>query len=190
MTRPTLPVLIGLLIAAPAAASEPDPLCAGLDAFVASVARDDAPVEIRFGKDEAWAPWCSYPKDHPAADAFCMVALANTSMEFSHLFPWNLDRCLRAEGVRVRRTTVNQYTGLRNPLKIVRMSGRFKSGVRLALVYVPNPDDNAPEDGVWRGYYGQYRVTLTPPAARSARTPWRRRPSPTHPARPASAPEP
>lgn len=81
-------------------------------------------------------------------------------MEFHHVYPWRIERCLRAEGIRPRTEVVRVYTGLRSLGRIDHLTASMAGAVRLDLRYTP---DAKQSEGEFADYYGRYDLVVWKP---------------------------
>ena len=160
-------MLLPMMLSSAAHAGEPKAFCVAL-ADLAEVAattgqtQDVAVLAVEPTMDELMVSACSRRSEVAAQVAFCDSVAKHVSMEFTHVFPWMVDDCLRAAGAEPTRETVDEYTGLGNRSgKIIGLRSILRSGVTLDIRFTPAPDQESAAPRL-RGLYGRYELTLTP----------------------------
>lgn len=159
-----LPLLAGLLASAGQAApsGSSSGICAALDRLAAGAVATRRGQEVSVLTLAPFEIGCAPAHDAAGAGAFCEAVAMHTSMEFTHVFPWQIHDCLRGVGVPVSIETVAEHTGVIGRAKIVRLSARTQAGVAVEIVYTPEPEAAPDPNPFMRHRYGRYRLTLTP----------------------------
>lgn len=153
-------VMAGLLLFAGPVHAQANGVCDALGAVARQAETTGQPQRITLYKSEPMTLACNLSND-PIRDGYCRSVIDGISMEFHHIYPWTIQRCLRAEGIRPRTEVVRAYTGLRRPGRIDHLAAALAGGVRLDLRYTPDADQS--DDGEFAGYYGRYDLVIWKP---------------------------
>jgi hypothetical protein len=107
-----------------------------------------------------WEFGCGYDSGRAAERRFCSATHGAVGLEFTHAFPWSVYDCLVRDGVRPVIETSDQYTGLVDRKRIVRLRASWRKGVSVDIDYEAEADSSdAPE---FRGYFGTYKMNVSP----------------------------
>ena len=149
----------GLLLFAGPVHAQANGVCDALANVVRQAEATGQPQRITLYKYEEMAMWCNLSED-PVRNAYCRSVIDGISIEFHHIYPWTIERCLRAEGARPRTEVVPAYTGM-SAGRIDHLTAALPGGMSLDLQYTP---DNDPTDqGEFSGYYGRYDLVVWKP---------------------------
>ncbi len=89
---------------------------------------------------------------------FCDAALAPVGFEFTHIFPWLIFDCLKAEHIKPQLETVDQYTGIAKRNKVKHLWAGWPDGTRIDILF--RPTDNLGLEPKWRDYWGAYELVI------------------------------
>jgi len=150
--------LLGLsLVPSLAVAAEPD-LCQALKDLKTEALASGIPQRVGVIKEDVMTFACMHSAS-AAERAFCNAAAQAVGIEFTHAFPWRVERRLAAEGVPARMETVDgQYTGLRDRKKVMHLWASWRDGARLDIRFEPSGDFGSEKD-----YWGTYRLVIWRP---------------------------
>lgn len=140
----------------PASAKEAA-LCSALE-NLKHEAVTSGPQRIAIFKQEEMTFACGRNLAVPAQVAFCDAAAGPVGLEFTHVFPWLVVDCLRAQRVQSSTALANQYTGIRHRKKIMHVWAGWKDGTRLDIRFRPDGDFGA--EPRFKDYWGAYEMVI------------------------------
>jgi hypothetical protein len=143
------------LIAAPASAADRQ-FCSALDDVKAEAVRS-GPQRIGIVKTEAMTFACSRSRGATVQEAFCSAAAGPVGVEFTHVYPWLIYDCLRAERLQPGVETADQYTGMSRP-KALHLWAEWRDGTRIDIRFEPS-GDFGPEPR-FKDYWGSYELVI------------------------------
>ncbi|MBV9523266.1 MAG: hypothetical protein JO010_10765 [Alphaproteobacteria bacterium] len=141
-----------------AGAQEPAPppeFCRALEAVAAEARRSGVAQEVSVVQDGDIMTFACTHRRTRSGRAFCKVAARTVSWEFTHVFPWMVDDCLTHAGVRPALERTDEYSGLVERNRIVRLRATLKGGVALDLRWEPFEDAKGRD-----AYRGIYRLEM------------------------------
>ena len=156
-----------VLLWPPGSAQAGNGLCKTIDGLRREAARSETRQTVSIFKEEPMTFACGKVKGVQAQDDFCREAMSAIGLEFTHRFPWVVRDCLIKEALRPEFQTVDQYTGLADHAKIVHLSATWKDGARIEVSFEPSGDFGGAPD--FKDYWGEYRLSVSPPAQRRRR---------------------
>lgn len=151
--------IIGIsLLAASSASAEPDPFCKALmgvkeQAFVSGSPQRIKVIGLNDGEIEIG---CQWGRDDQVQKEFCHQAFKAVGIEFYHIYPWRVRKCLTDMGIQPGLEAVDEPTWLRKRKKITHLWAGWSDGTRLDISFVPS-------DTYFEGYYGTYSLVIWKP---------------------------
>ncbi|MEC7289313.1 MAG: hypothetical protein VXW22_04375 [Pseudomonadota bacterium] len=134
-------------------------LCDALFALTDDVKSKQLTRTVTVSKDHPIEVACIFDPEDATQQEFCDAVLRNVSMEFTHAYPWQLTNCLIQNGIKPTVQTVNEYTGLVDRDKIVRLTAALANGVQVTVVF--NPKSSEDSNGVSDRYWGRYVLDIS-----------------------------
>jgi hypothetical protein len=160
MVLKDLSVAVGMLLFAGPAHAQATGVCDALTEVARQAETTGQPQRITLYKSEPMTLACTISGD-AVRDGYCRSVIDGISIEFHHIYPWTIERCLRAEGIRPRTEVVRAYTGLRRPGRIDHLTAGLPRGVWLDLRYTPDAEQLY--EGQFASYYGRYDLVVWRP---------------------------
>jgi hypothetical protein len=157
------PLVLALLamsvpLAAQAGTSSPK-LCAALAGLREAAKSAGTPQRVSVIKVKDLTVGCGHGRD-PAPTRFCALTTEEISIEFTHVFPWQVVDCLEADGVHPVLEQADLYTGMSRK-RIVHLAGRWRDGARIDVRFTPMGDSG--DDPRFKDYWGRYDVVVWRP---------------------------
>jgi len=150
-------MLLFALLASPALAVDHS-FCQALDRL--KVAARTEPQHVAVIKQDAMTFACGRRKDAEEEVAFCDAAAKSVGIEFTHVFPWLIVDCLRAEHIKPGLETVDQYTGTSRK-KVRHLWANWRDGTDLDVRFKPTADLGT--DAKFKDYWGNYELVIWEP---------------------------
>lgn len=134
-------------------------LCSAFKALAQDVKDTGRSQSVTVFKERPMEVACETEENDAAQSSYCAGVLESISMEFTHAYPWELQRCILSIGVSPKIETADEYTGLVDRDKLIQLEVVIFGEVKVRLAW----ESSVQEQRINRfdQYWGRYELVLS-----------------------------